>query len=617
MGNMVSDEGGITIEQPMASEVDVRLDEPKPRPSMSTTEFDKVRKWKARIEVARMIRDNRLHDISTLIDYYEGIQWHADDEIILKDRTTVNLIFSNIKKELPYLYFQNPTPIVNPKRPEFELGAFALQKLLENYTKYNLKTELKKHVRLAILDAKFAFGCLKITYTPRFSPNPNKGQPLFAGYDDLGEPIFIIDEEGNIVTELDEIVTSELYYIERCSPREILIDPICRNFPERAGWVAQEIVKPVKYIKDNKLYKNTEFLERNIEFKEIFERRLNKRNEEVSAVNNFIDEEDTQLVRFVEIYDLKNEELLCLPDNEDFFIREEDVYLNPFTFLKFNESPDNFYPIPDVRIEKPLQQEINIGRSMMITHARRAARKYAYDQSTFSGLDEEEELEKAKNPEDMAFFKVSDLQHIPQPLGMATQDPAVFQDLYQSRIDFNEVTGTTEMQRGVVERRKTKGEASYQESHATVRRGDKQSLVADFVEETYRKLAEIMQKTMTVPQAIKIQGNTGIFWSEVQNSDIQGDFWFDIEVSEMRPQVPELDRAELSEFIFALSNFITAILNNPVGPMVFNIQGMIKEFSKSYPSINVENILNTQVTPEQIAQLVMMQIQGKQGGQQQ
>jgi hypothetical protein len=243
---------------------------------------------------------------------------------------------------------------------------------------------------------------------------------------------------------------------------------------------------------------------------------------------------------------------------------------------------------------------------MMITHARRAARKYYYSPETFGG-DEDEEIEKAKDPEDMTFFKVQDWDKPPMPLAMATQDPAVFQNLYQSRMDFNEIEGSTEMSRGVVERRKTKGEATYQESHGAVRRGDKQSLVADFIADTFENLVKLMQDTLTLPQAVQIIGPAGIFWTQVSREDIQGEFFYEVDVSELAPNIPEIDRQELSEFIFALSNFLNAILVNPVGPMVFDIQGLIKEFAKSYPSIKVDNILNGQITPQQIAQFVIGQ----------
>ena len=600
---MISAERGEIIEQPLESEVYEQLEEPK---ETALSNFDEVRKWQSRIEVARKIRDKKLKDLNILIDFYEGIHWHDGDPIILKDKTTVNLIFANIKNELPNLYFQNPTPIVKASKKEFELSAFAMQELLKFYVKYNLGTELKKHVRLCILDAKFSFGCLKVSYTPRFSVNPNKGKPKLNGYDDYKMPVFAEDEDGNVIIEPGVIITSELYYAERISPRELLIDPECRNFAERASWIAHEIVKPLKYLKDNDLYKNTKNLAKNVELSDVF-KTLNKESDDVKAL---LDDEDTQKVKFVEIYDLKNNKLFVLPDNNNFFIREEIIDVNPFSFLKFNESPDNFYPVSDIAQEKPIQQEVNIGRSLMITHARRSARKFAYSQETFNGVDEIEGIDSMKDPEDMTMVKVADLDKVPVPIGMAPQDPIIFQSLFQSKLDFNSVSASTESQRGASERRKTGKEAGFQEQHGAVRRSDKQSLVADFMVDTYRKLSELMQRTLSVPQAIKIIGNTGIFWTQVSKQDIQGELFFEINVSDLRPQIPEIDREELSGFIYALAQFLGAVSANPILMQIFDLKGVIAEFAKSYPSINAEKLLNIKVTPEQIGEMVMMQLKG-------
>jgi len=595
---MESAQRGEIIEQPMAGEVFERLPEPS---SVTGVASERIRMWQQRIIVARKIRDEKLKNLNSLIKFYEGEQWDETTPA-LQDKSTINLIWAGIKSELPNLYFQNPSPIVNAKRKEFELPAFAMQELLKYYVKYNLGTELKRHVRLCILDAKFVYGCIKASYTPSFSPNPNKGKPIIAGKDQLGIPIFVFDEEGHVRTEGDKILSHELYGAERVSPKEILIDPECRNFISNAGWVGHELVKPLGYLKENKLYKNTERLRKNIELSDIFK---DKASEIISATKELYGKEDTEKVRFVEIYDLKNKELIVLPDNENFFIREQPIIINPFSFLKFNETPDEFYPPSDIKQEIPLQKEVNIGRSLMITHARRSARKYAYDEDTFRNVDPVEGVEAMKSPNDMTLVKVSDLEHKPEPIDSVAQDPSIYQNISLSRADFREVSGGTEAQTGFTQRRKTKGEAGYQESHGAVRRGDKQSLVADFIVDTYRNIAKIMQATLTVPQAIKIIGPAGNFWTQIKREDIQGELFYDIEVSELRPQIPEIDRRELGEFILTLSNMLKAVFSSPAGPIVFNLQGTVKELAKSFPSINAENMLNMKVTPEQIIEIMM------------
>ena len=613
---IISAEKGEILEIPQSSEVTERL----PEPDNIKLPNSKVRSWEDRIEVARKIRDERLKNLNLLIDYYKGEQWHTDDNFtVLKDKTTVNYIFANIKSELPELYFQNPAPIVNARRSEFELNAFAMQELLKFYTKHNseFSVELKKNVRLCILDAKFAYACIKVNYSPKFETNNNYLKPIIVGQTPDGEPIFLTtqDKLNILLDERREIITSDLYYVERVSPRELLIDPQCRNFPEKAKWIGHEIVKPLSYFKNNQLYKNTDQLNKNIELTEIFRKVLNKDSQIVSAISQLSGTDDTELLRIVEIHDFENKEILVIPDNYHEFIRQEVSNINPFQFLVFNEEPDEFGGVSDVSQEKPMQQEINTGRSLMITHARRSARKYAITPDTFRGIDDAEGMDALKDPDDMTIVKVSDITQTPIPIQAAAQDNSVFQNLIQSRVDFNIVSGSTEASRGVSERRKTKAESKFQEGHGLTRKTDKQSLIADFIVGVYTKLGKLMQATLTVPQAIKIIGPTGMFWSQVKRQDIQGELFYNIEVSDLRPQIPEIDRQEISEFIFALSNFLNSILANPVGPMIFNIQGLIKEFSKTYPSINVTNILNGQFTPEQIAQAAMMQLQQNNRGQ--
>lgn len=608
MTKMTSDQSGTIIEQPLASEVYTTLPQPADYLTKAT---DKVKKWRSRIDASRAMRDIKLSPLEKWIDFYEGNQWGNKDESgidVVGDRATVNLIFENIKQELPSLYFDNPYPIVTAKRNEFELSAFAMQELLKNYIKYNMGTELKKHVRLAILDAKFIFGCLKTTYTPRFSVNPNKGQPVIIGYTPDKIPIFQQDEEGNFVAHPDKIITSDLYYVERVSPREMLIDVECRNFVKRSPWIGQEIVKPLEYIKESKLYKNTEALSANVEYRQRFPDRT---SEEESAARQLSDSVDTEKVRFVEIHDLENNELLVLADNGTEFIREEKMYMNPFTFLKFNEKPDAFYPVSDIKQEIPMQQEVNIGNTLMLIHARHSARKYVIDNETFSNIDEEEGMEALKNPEDMTIVKCSDIEHAPVPIGMAPSDPGIYQSLMQSVNNFNRIAGGTEAGTGFTQRRKTGKEAQFQEQHGAVRRVDKQNLVADFVTETFTNLGQLMQATLSTKQAIKIIGAAGMFWTQVERKDIQGELFYEVDVMDIRPQVPDQDKRELAEFIQSIASFMGALAQNPLFMQVMNIQGTIKELAKPYPSLKVENILNGQITPEQVAQAAKLQMENQ------
>jgi len=572
----------------------------KPDSDSKYNDLDKLELWKRRISVAKRDRDEYVgKDHNVLIDYYKGNQWHnADGLPILEDNTTVNLIFANIKKEMPYLYYQNPTPIVEAKRMEFETGAIAAQELLRFYTKYNLKTSLKKHIRLAILDSKFAFGCMKAIYTPKFESNPNAGDPIQIGIDAFNDPVYLTDDEGNLVSETNMLLVSELFAAERISPKDMLIDPECGNFIERSKWIGQEIIKSLDYIKRSPLYKNTDDLQSNVTLEEVLRRTSEKAIREL----------DEERVKIYEMYDIETKELLVLAEGHTKFIRIAKFNVQPFSILKFNEIPDEFYALADVAVEKPLQQEINVSASMVITHARRASRKYVYEEKSIS----DEQLENLKDPGDMTFAAIKDWNKPPKALESATQDPSIFQYTSQSKINFNEVVGSTEMERGVVERRKTFGEAKFQEGHGSARRSDKQSLVADFVSEIYTNIFQLMQFNLNTEQAIKVIGPKGKFWTKVKREDIQGEYFVDIEVAELRPNLPEVEKADLIQFVQILGQFLMQAANNPLTNVVVNIKGLISELARSYPNLNVEKILNMGMTPNDIAKMaVAMNQQGQ------
>ena len=97
MADIISSERGEIIEEPLASEAFERL----PEPDGISAADDKVKMWRARIDVARKIREIKFKTLNTLINYYEGIQWFFDDKDesvnYNTDRATVNLIFANIK----------------------------------------------------------------------------------------------------------------------------------------------------------------------------------------------------------------------------------------------------------------------------------------------------------------------------------------------------------------------------------------------------------------------------------------------------------------------------------------------------------------------------------------
>jgi hypothetical protein len=266
------------------------------------------------------------------------------------------------------------------------------------------------------------------------------------------------------------------------------------------------------------------------------------------------------------------------------------------------------YPISDIKQLKPVQEEYNVGRAMILTHAKRYGRKYGYISEKFGGDDPDKEIEKLKDPQDGVLFKVNELplSNVIEPLKDAPLDPAVYSNFEQTKQDFREVGGATEYERGLVERRKTAYEASRIFGASNVRQQDRRSLVEDFCSEIGTKLLQSMQANLTKSQAVEIVGEKGLEWRNISREEIAGEFTVETKVGSVAPAIPEFERQELNYFLQFLSQVPMEVLLPEI-----NISGLIKEVCRLYPLLNESNILNS---PEEKARVQnMSSLMGKEG----
>ena len=568
-------------------------------------EDSRINVWRDRIERSKKIRKKYLKDVKKYIEFYEGSQW-GDKKVTLSEKAVVNLIFPHIKAQLPALYFQNPKWFCNAKGKKDEIEvlkrkALIAQEALNYYAKENLGITLKKQIRLSILDAFFSFGTIKVGYVADFESNPTYGNFNVIGYDEGGDPIYEIDPETGkpLSDDEEEIVTNEAFFARRRSPRVMLFDPECENYFEDGRWIAEEIVKTIEDVKASRLYDNTKDLEASFSVKPGYG------TDDIDHEEYPELREDLERITIYEMYDLEHDKLLVMADGHDKFLRDETtpdgVEGCPYVFLRFNETPDEMYPISDIKNLKPVQEEYNLGRSMIMTHAKRYARKYGYTDSTF-GSNAEQEMEKVKNPEDGLFFKVQDLKEMPQPLVDAPLDAAVYSSFEQAKQDFREVGGATESERGVVERRKTAYEASKIAEASSIRKEDRKSLVEDFASEIGSKLLQSMQANLTIEEAVEIMGQSGVEWVNISREEIEGQFTVGVEIGSCAPRIPEFERQEMINMMQVIAQFPPDLVT-----MYINLEGILKNMPRYFPLLEYENLINTPEQVEQMKQMIMAQ----------
>ena len=253
-------------------------------------------------------------------------------------------------------------------------------------------------------------------------------------------------------------------------------------------------------------------------------------------------------VTLYEIYDLEHDKLIVLAEDHDEFLRDENIpdgiEGSPYEFLRFNEIPDELHPLSDIKNLKPIQEEHNLGRAMIMTHAKRFGRKYGYKDGTFPPGEEDAEMEKLKDPEDGGFFKYA--EEMPIPMLDAPLDSAVYQNFQQTSIDFHKVGGSTEHERGTVERRKTAFEAGQISKEAGIRKEDRKSLTEDFAAGVGAKLLQSFQANLTIEQAVEIAGQAGMQWQNISRENITGQFTVGVEIGSAAPAIPEFERQDFS-----------------------------------------------------------------------
>ena len=536
--------------------------------------------WADRIERGKKLRKKKLKDARVFIDYYKGKQW-GELKYPLGYKTIINLIFPHIKTQLPSLYFQNPKWFVNALNIQQDgESADIAEKFLNYYVKYNMKTQLKKQIRLAIMDAIFWFGAIKSGYIADIESNKNFGMPKILGYE--GEtPIYDFDINGEVkIDKNEENVKNEKFVAIRKSPAAFIFDTEGDNCFEEGRYIIEEIIKPYDEVLKNKKYSNTKGLEATF----ITKIGLNDIDEKTLKTDEYRElYDDLKRIVLYEIYDLDNNKLKVVAEGGEKFLRDDDmpesIDRHPYSFLVFNTIPDEIYPISDIDPLRQIQDNFNIERGLILEHAKRDGRKYGY----IEGMIDDDEMEKLKSPEDGTLFKVKELPlgKCIEPLADAPLDPTVYASFGQSKEDFREVGGSTESERGVVERRKTAYEASKINEGVGLRKADRRSLVEDFSADVGHKLVTSMQANMesetTMPEGETVNQNKN-----------QGKFKVSVEVGSCAPKIPEFERQDIVALLQTLPMFPQEMVQVTV-----NFGGLLKAVARSFDTMEESELINT------------------------
>jgi hypothetical protein len=482
---------------------------------------ERLRQWRLRCARARTLREQwwTRWQVDALARAFHG-DLHAEGD----DRVTVNRFWPTIKAMLPGLFFALPSFRVRPTlkssgqipRQQSQL----MEELLHAIAMQDM--HLKAAGELALRQAFFSLGVLKVVYDPQLERNPDAGAPLWVRdadglitYDpQTFLPIEARDPDtGKPSREPTHIVKDEVYRWQWVNAKNMLL-PDQGPDQLRWTWIGEEITVSLAEAKEDD------------RFPADLRKQLRANRPQTApgtprptpdlqfphSAENQLD----QMVTYIECWDLRDKKLRIYADGQTFsasaFLLEEDVPEgvedHPYALLVFDPLIDpepSPWPIPLTYNWLDLQREYAIRRRQMIEGAKRSARKGYYADDTFPDADAA--LQALQSNDDMAFAKVNDLNRIPVVVADPGLPPALLQDLTVLTDDWRVATGQPGARLAAARQRGgTATEALLTNQAANLRDLEARGKVTEWLATAGRKMLQQLRATMTIARAVKIRG---------------------------------------------------------------------------------------------------------------
>ena len=514
--------------------------------------MSKTQTWLSRIKRAEKIHEewsNRFR-IDKARRYFEGFQ--NDSGVPDSEWITINKIYSILNVKLPSLYSIDPFFFIKLKRSfrvDSESIVFFEQraKIRQSYLNY-LKEEigLKEKARMAIQDAHFAYGVIKVGFSA-----------------DIVEDK---ESKGELVP------VNEKYTLKRIHPDDFIFGEDSGTLPESWDFVAERLRMTRESALDNPLLKNSVVKKLAPQDDGLSFGPKSRRKSQRQAIGFDAEHsKDSDVLFFWEVYDLRKKKWFIIADDMDEtntgFVKEpEDIpgWIEgyPYAVLRFNLTDDSPYPIPPVSQLLDPQRELNLARSKIQTHRKRFNRKYEVFEDGLAG-DREIEIQKLEAGGDGTVIRKLTPGQVTTAITDAPMDPQLYTEILALNNDLNEIAGSSPEQLGLPNAQSAT-QASLIDSRLEVREGDRLSIVVDWVILIAKRLDQTVQAHITRDEAIKVVGQGGEFWEVVKAvdfEDIQGEFQYSVNIGASQPRIPTIERSQWLAFLQVLSSFPQLLLS--------------------------------------------------------
>lgn len=564
-----------------------------------------VKMWQERIKKSLEWRKPWEVKWERYIDYLQNKFLNVAQE---DDFIGVNLVHPMVRVIIPGIYSKNPDVVVIPRRKEFKATA-ALMQLLIRYLLKEL--DVKKEVKLAILDAiLIGHAWIKTGFATQFEVIEKEQEAkqtliqfamTLTGIkppDDYGD----LQEENrqSYAAAPNEKIVGERPWALRSSPFDMVVPAYTRR-PEEMPWIAERIIFAMEDVFSNPNLDVPAGIKPSMDIEQLLKARGQRGTSGITQTDPTTDK-DLNYKIFYEVWDLRASCVHMIADDADdhCYSSKENEYgflesRHPWVTLRFNEVPDQFYPMSDVEPWEAQIDELNKTRSQMMNHRKRYNRRYLYREGAIT----EENLKKLEAGEDGTLIPVEDddktLDNIILPVKDAPLPAEVYGIERLIKQDITEISGVTGYQKGnVAAGAKTATEAAIVESQSRSRNEERLDVVSDFANRIAKNLGHICQKFMTREMVFPIVGGDAIDWIEIKSEkDIQGDFLYDTIYGSSLTINPDVDRQQFIEFYKMTAN----------DPYYDQVKIRL-ELNRKFRLVGPEDYLNAQIAPQLMAKRV-------------
>lgn len=535
---------------------------------------ERLKDYQHEVKRAKDFRERKGYD-----DLWDRLRKMYTGEILPQDVTPgedyiqVNIAFSTINVIYPSVSAGIPQISVTANDPGYEDQAQTVQAVMNfAWTHWDVQRAFRSASKDFLM---FGHGWVKVGWRyveePRLKTEEElleefstmRQQAIDAGIQtpDIMDQLPSDDEiAANLVTSTATVL-EDRPFAESVSILDMFVNPEATSM-EDVRWIAQRVVRPLEEVKEDENYKAK--TRKNLKGNYTkFETTDPRRDADTMG-------DGPDMVEMWEFYDLIDGVMAIFPyESDDFLVEPGEMpyhFGHPFVQIRNYEIPDMFYPIGDLEMLYPIQQELNKTRSDMLNFRSAYARKYLARRNAFSPGDEK----KLASRKDGEIIWVDDdnipLGDIVQPMPINSLDSNLFNWSSQILSDMQEVSGVSEYARGTATgAARTATEASLIQDALNARSSEKLSLVEGMATDVAKNLLKIMQQFITGEKVARIVGKQGIEdWLTYDRESIQGEYDFTVEAGSTQPNNETFRRQKAIAMANTLGPFVQLGVIDPV-----------------------------------------------------